>query len=85
VSNERITRWLGSEGRDPGCEGCFEVLDEYADALLRGVDAAGSFPEVIVHLESCAACREDTEGLLAALRGEQTPEEPGSEPGRGSR
>jgi len=47
---------------------CFEVLDQYVDALLRGEDVESQFPEVMMHLRQCDACREDTDGLLAALR-----------------
>jgi hypothetical protein len=59
---------LGTDARDPGCDACFEVLDQYADALLRGEDADARFPDVATHLRQCEACREDTDGLLAALR-----------------
>lgn len=69
-------RLLGSTFRDPGCESCFEVLDEYAEAVLRGGDAARLFPQVVAHLASCAACREDTEGLIEALRLLEPPGEP---------
>lgn len=58
---------LGGEGPDPGCEACFEELDRYAEALLAGRDATRLFPQVFTHLENCAACREDAEGLIAAL------------------
>ncbi len=59
---------LGTDSPDPGCEVCFEVLDQYTEAVLRGEDVASRFPEIVTHLEQCDACREDTEGLLAALR-----------------
>lgn len=68
-------RLLGSGSRDPGCDHGFEVLDQYAEAVVRGADAARLFPEVIAHLAGCAACREDTEGLIAALRLPSPPEE----------
>lgn len=63
-----MQRLLGTNARDPGCEACFEVLDQYVDAVLRGEDAATLFPEVTAHLQNCDACREDTEGLIASLR-----------------
>ena len=73
--NEDIrNRLLGSASPDPGCEACFEILDQYAEAMVRGVDVALRFPQVIAHLESCEACREDTEGLIAMLRS-QSPDE----------
>ena len=73
--NEDIrNRLLGSASPDPGCEACFEILDQYAEAVLQGVDAGRLFPQVIAHIESCEACREDTEGLLAALRSQSSDE-----------
>ncbi len=65
---------LGTGARDPGCEACFEVLDQYVDAVLRGEDAATVFADVIIHIQNCDACREDTEGLIAALRDLPAPE-----------
>ena len=69
MSDRILNQLLGSDDpRDPGCEACFALLDRYADAVLDGRPAAELFPEVAAHLLDCAACREDTEGLLAALR-----------------
>ena len=68
MSSERLQRLLGSGRRDLGCDAGFEVLDRYAEARLRGDDVEQAFPEIVTHLENCAACREDVEGLLAALR-----------------
>ncbi len=63
-----LGRLLGPIRPDPGCEACFEVVDQYAEAVLRGEDTAARFSEVVTHLQQCDACREDTEGFLAALR-----------------
>jgi hypothetical protein len=68
MSDERLQRLLGNALSDPGCDDAFEVAHRYAEALLRGENVAEAFPEVVVHLENCTACREDLEGLLAALR-----------------
>ena len=51
------------------CEAAFEEFDRYCDAALRGEDVERGFPEFMNHVRNCAACREDAEGLLAALRG----------------
>jgi hypothetical protein len=67
---------LGSSEPDPGCEACFELLDQYAEALLRGDDAERLFPQLVAHIASCPACREDTEGLIAALRHGDAPDDP---------
>ena len=76
MNDDLRSRLLGSGFRDPGCEACFEVLDEFAEAVLRGEDVAKLYPEVVAHVANCAACREDTEGLLAALRLQPPPEKP---------
>jgi hypothetical protein len=68
---EILKHLLATQARDPGCEAGFELLDQYIDAVLRNEDAAARFPEVAAHLSQCDACREDTEGLLAALRSEK--------------
>jgi hypothetical protein len=68
MSDRLVDRLLGEGERDPGCEACFEVFERYAEALLQGTDADRLFPEVAAHLAGCDACREDAEGLIAALR-----------------
>jgi hypothetical protein len=68
MSDERLRRLLGNARRDLGCDAGFAVMDRYAEALLRGENVNQSFPELVAHLENCAACREDVEGLVAALR-----------------
>lgn len=76
MNDDLRSRLLGSGFQDPGCEACFELLDEFAEAVLRGDDVAKLYPEVVAHVASCVACREDTEGLLAALRLQPPPETP---------
>ena len=68
MSSNPFERLLGTDAHDPGCEACFELLDQYVDAVLRGEDAGARFPSVIAHIRQCDACREDTKGLIAALR-----------------
>lgn len=50
------------------CEEAYRLLDQYADVLLRGEDAAALLPQVKRHLEMCMDCGEELEALLAALR-----------------
>jgi len=64
---------LGSGHRDSGCEAGFEALAQFVEAVMRAEDVARLFPDVVAHLAGCAACREDTEGLLAVLRLEPPP------------
>lgn len=74
MNEDLRNRLLGSASRDPGCDAGFEVLDQYAEAVVRGADVARLFPEVVAHLVSCAACREDTAGLVAALKSLEPPD-----------
>ena len=67
MTDRPFERLLGSSDRDSGCEGAFEVLDQYVEAMRRGEDVSIRYPEFVAHIQNCAACREDTEGLLAAL------------------
>ena len=67
MTAEPLERLLGSADRDPGCEGAFEVIDQYVEAIRRGADVQRRYADFVTHIRNCAACREDTEGLLAAL------------------
>jgi hypothetical protein len=75
MNRDRLDGLLGGGDLDPGCEACFDVFDAYAEAVLSGADVDLRFPGVAAHLAGCPACREDAEGILAALRREQPPEE----------
>ena len=59
---------LGHPGPDPGCDACFDVMDEVAEAQAAGDDQwSRRFPDVATHLLNCAACGEDIDGLRCAL------------------
>lgn len=67
MTERPITRLLGTSRPDPGCDGAFELLDQYVEAVRRGTDPTVRYADFVTHIRNCAACREDTEGLLAAL------------------
>ncbi len=67
MKKQPLEHLLGGSGRDPGCDGAFEVLDQYVEAVRRGADVEVRYSDFVNHIRNCAACREDTEGLLAAL------------------
>ena len=58
---------LGGPDPDPGCDATMSQLAAWADQKQAGLDADAAFPGVAAHLRYCAGCREDAEGLLAAL------------------
>jgi hypothetical protein len=68
MSDRDLDAWLGTTGRDPGCDAGLDFIDAYCDLLYRGEPVPDRFHDFITHLTNCTACREDTEALLAALR-----------------
>jgi hypothetical protein len=50
------------------CDDVLRVLDQFAEAILRGEDAGRWMPLVAHHLEDCADCREEFEALMRVLR-----------------
>ena len=70
--NERLRRLLGPADPELLCDECFERLDEYVDAELRGEPADDRVPGRRAHLEGCPACHEEYESLRALVGGEKT-------------
>jgi hypothetical protein len=58
-----IARLLGPAGPEVSCDQCFELLDQYVDFELAGVDADARLPGMRAHLEGCPACHDDHESL----------------------
>jgi hypothetical protein len=61
--NPMLDRLLGPTGHQVSCEECFELLDQYVELELEGVDVDRRLPGMRTHLEGCPACREDHESL----------------------
>ncbi len=55
------------------CAQAHRLLDEYADCVMRGEDAAALLPLVHKHLEMCPDCREEFEALMRILRSSSLP------------
>jgi hypothetical protein len=71
TERDPVTRLLGAEGEDAGCEETLAVLAEYVEGHLLGRPADTLYPAVAIHLRNCPACAEDYEGLLALAREER--------------
>jgi hypothetical protein len=65
--SELIVRLLGPTGYQLDCQECFELLNEYAELELVGIEAGTLIPGLRNHLEGCSACKEDHESLRALL------------------
>ncbi len=50
------------------CDDTYRLLDEFAEAVVQGKDAAKMMPLVQQHLEMCPDCREEFEALLRVLK-----------------
>ena len=54
------------------CDGCYEELDQFAETVLSGKNAAEAMPLVHEHLERCPPCREEFEALTKAIEQHQS-------------
>ena len=68
---QAVSRLVGPDGPDVGCDACFDQLDRYIELELAGADADAAVPGLRLHLEGCPACREEYESLRALVVGEQ--------------
>ncbi len=50
------------------CEEVFALVDQYAECVARGDDAAALMPLVKEHLQRCAGCQEELEALLRMIK-----------------
>jgi hypothetical protein len=57
-----------TEEREISCDEVFAVLDQFAEAVLRGENILPFMPLVRQHLEMCPDCREEYETLLRMLQ-----------------
>lgn len=71
---ELVERLLGPTGYQVDCQECFELVNEYAELELAGIEPGTLIPGLRTHLEGCSACNEDYQSLralLAELAGER--------------
>jgi hypothetical protein len=76
MSGDRHSDWvervLGPRGYEVTCDECFELLDEYVELELAGLDADERIPGVGAHLEGCAACREEHDALCELVMADRS-------------
>ena len=63
--SDALRRLLGPAEPELDCDACFDALDVYVDAELRGADADRAVPGMRAHLEGCPACGEEHQSLRA--------------------
>jgi predicted anti-sigma-YlaC factor YlaD len=64
----RLNDLLRAKPGDAGCSAGEDILDAYVELELAGHDPARVYPGTAIHLQSCAGCRTDHDGLLEAAR-----------------
>jgi predicted anti-sigma-YlaC factor YlaD len=62
-AREGLDRLLGPTAPEVSCETCFELIDEYVDLEVQGLDADARIPGMRAHFEGCPACRDEHEAL----------------------
>ena len=50
------------------CDDVYQLLDQFAEAVIRGEDVRQLMPLVQRHLDMCPDCREEFEALMRILR-----------------
>ena len=59
---------LATEEIEITCQECYDVLDDYAEQLLAGLDPETAMPGVTQHLKQCFCCGHEFEALMIMLR-----------------
>jgi len=54
------------------CQDVYRLLDQFAEAVLRGEDVAPWIPLIRAHLERCPDCRAEFEALMRTLQGQES-------------
>jgi len=62
-----LSRILGPVEPEIGCDACFDLLDEYVELELSGIDADQRLPGMRPHLAGCPACAEEHASLRALV------------------
>ena len=56
-----------AEEDDLNCDGVHALIDQFAECVTRGEDAAALMPLVQSHLGRCPGCKEEFEALLRMM------------------
>jgi hypothetical protein len=71
VSYARVIRFMDTLSMtvpdELDCDGCFELIAEFADAEKRGVELSESMQLVRTHLQQCPCCAYEYEALIEAV------------------
>jgi hypothetical protein len=68
---QKLARLLGPAGAEIGCDECFDLIDEYVELELSGLDVDARIPGLRAHLDGCSACREEHDSLVALVEAQR--------------
>jgi hypothetical protein len=68
-----LRRLEKTQEEEYSCDEAHELMDQFAEMVMRSEDAAQIMPLVQHHLEMCPDCAEELEALLTILEATQTP------------
>jgi predicted anti-sigma-YlaC factor YlaD len=68
---QKLAQLLGPAGAEIGCDECFDLLDEFVELELAGLDADAKIPGLRAHLEGCSACREEHDSLATLVEAQR--------------
>ena len=51
-----------------GCDGCLDLMDQFAQAELDDTLMPDAMEAVRIHLDQCKCCKDEYEALMIALR-----------------
>jgi hypothetical protein len=72
---EPLVEWLirsleNTQAEELSCDDVFSLIDQYAEAHMRGEDAARLMPLLKQHLDICHECCEEYDALVGVLEEE---------------
>jgi uncharacterized protein with PIN domain len=65
---ELIQLTVSTKADSLGCDDCYELMDQFAQAELDGKSVPESLKVVEEHMTQCKCCRDEYSALMTALR-----------------
>ncbi|HZC69321.1 MAG TPA: hypothetical protein VE442_01380 [Jatrophihabitans sp.] len=63
-----LDRFLRTDPSDVGCGQAVAMLHAYVELVVSGENPDTQHPGIAAHLQACAPCLEDYDGLLLTVR-----------------